>query len=252
MVLSHRNILVFIAAATLMVCVGFLWRPNPVTDTARIIDGSRVLVLYQMRIRGEEVPEAPHFAQFVQGRHQFLPALERVVKGKKTGDRLKVVLSEDESFGTYDATKKKTVPRTELPGGIKEGDVLQDSAGKPAIVTELSDRSAVIDYNHPWAGKSFIVKIAILRVDDPGAMDFTHPSGPPMIVKHQPRADERAPLSPLTILLSHSGTRWTAGEVGTAHKHGHFGIAEVHHEKNLDGTRNNQSALDRTGGDPYQ
>ena len=252
MVLSHRNILVFIAAATLMVSVGFLSRPNPVTDTARIIDGSRVLVLYQMRIRGEEVPEAPHFAQFVQGRHQFLPALERVVKGKKTGDRLKVVLSEDESFGTYDATKKKTVPRTELPGGIKEGDVLQDGAGKPAIVTELSDHSAVIDYNHPWAGKSFIVKIAILRVDDPGTMDFTLPSGPRMIVKHQPRTEERAPLSPVTILLSHSGTRWTAGDVGTAHKHGHFGIAEVHHEKNLDRTRNNQSALDRTGGNPYQ
>jgi len=143
-----------------------------------------------MTIRVEEVSEAPHFAQFVQGRHQFLPALERVMRGKKTGDTLKVVLSEDESFGTYDATKKKTVPRTDLPGEIKEGDILQDGAGNPAIVTELSDRSAVIDYNHPWAGKSFIVKIAILRVDDPGTMDFTHPPGPRMMVKHQPRADE--------------------------------------------------------------
>lgn len=190
MILSHRNTLVFIAAATLMACVGFLSRPNHVTDAVQIIDGSRVLLVYQMTIRGEEVPEAPHFAQFVQGRHQFLPALERVVKGKKTGDTLKVVLSEDESFGTYDATKKKTVPRTDLPGGVKEGDVLQDGAGNPAIVTELSDRSAVIDYNHPWAGKSFIVKIAILRVDDPTTMDFTHPSSPRMIVKHQPRVDE--------------------------------------------------------------
>src|SRR4029078_2035073 len=116
MVLSRRNILVFIAAATLMVSVGFLSRPNPVTDTARIIDGSRVLVLYQMRIRGEEVPEAPHFAHFGQGGHQFLPALERVVKGKKTGDRLKVVLSEDESFGTYEATKIKHVPSTNVRG----------------------------------------------------------------------------------------------------------------------------------------
>lgn len=190
MVLSHRNTLVFISAVTLMACVGILSRPNNVTDAVRIIDGSRVLLVYQMTIRGEEVPDAPHFAQFVQGRHQFLPALERVVKGKKPGDTLKVVLSEDESFGTYDATKKKTVPRTDLPGGVKEGDVLQDRVGKPAIVTQLSDRSAVIDYNHPWAGKSFIVKIAILRVDDPTTMDFPHPSGPRMMVKHQPRADE--------------------------------------------------------------
>ena len=190
MVLSRRNILGFIAAATLIACVGFLSLWNHVTDAVRIIDGSRVLLAYQMTISGEEVPEAPHFAQFVQGRHQFLPALERVVRGKKTGDTLKVVLSEDESFGTYDATKKKTVPRTDLPGRVKEGDVLQDRAGKPAIVLQLSDRTAVIDYNHPWAGKSLIVKIAILRVDDPGTMDFTDPSGPRMMVKYQPHADE--------------------------------------------------------------
>src|SRR5262245_15370807 len=186
----HRDTMFVIVVAGLLACAGILsWLYNG-GDQIRIIDGSRVLLLYQMTIRGEEESEAPHVAQFVQGKHQFLPALERVVKGKKTGDTLKVVLSEDDTFGSYDMTKKKTVPRTDLPGGIKEGDVLQDRAGQAAIVTELSDRSAVIDYNHPWAGKSFIVKIKILRVDDPTTIDFMHPSGPRMIVKHQPRSDE--------------------------------------------------------------
>ena len=188
MVQSHRTTVVFVAVAALIACAVFLLRPNHATDSVRIIDGSRVLLVYQLTIHGEERSEVPHFAQFVQGQHQFLPALEQVVKGKKTGDTLKVMLSEDERFGTYDATKKKTVPRTDLPGEVKEGDVLQDRAGTPAIVTQLSDRSAVVDYNHPWAGKSFIVKIAILRVDDPGTLDFTNPIGPRIIVKHQLQA----------------------------------------------------------------
>ena len=34
-------------------------------------------------------------------------------------------------------------------------------------MTQLSDRSAVIDYNHPLAGKPVVVKIKIMRVDDP-------------------------------------------------------------------------------------
>jgi FKBP-type peptidyl-prolyl cis-trans isomerase SlyD len=191
MIQTHRDTLLVVAAASLLACAGILLWLYHGAEHVRISEGSRVLLLYQMTIRGEEeVSEAPHVAQFVQGQHQFLPALERVVKGKKTGDTLKVVLSEDDTFGSYDVTKKKTVPRTDLPGGIKEGDVLKDRAGKAAIVTELSDRSAVIDYNHPWAGKSFIVKIKILRVDDPNGMDFMHSSGPRMIVKHDSLIEE--------------------------------------------------------------
>ena len=187
---THRNILLVAVGVTLLASAGILSWPYLNGEHVRIIDGSRVLLLYQMTVRGEEGSESPHLAEFVQGQHEFLPALERVVEGKKTGDTLKVYLSEDDSFGSYDVTKKKTVPKTDLPDGVKEGDILQDNAGKPAIVTELSDGSAVIDYNHPWAGKSFIVKIAILRVDDPTTMDFTHPSGPRIIVKDQPHTEE--------------------------------------------------------------
>ena len=80
--------------------------------------------------------------------------------------------------------KKKTVPRRDLPDGIKEGDILQDRAGKSATVTQLSDSFVVIDYNHPLAGKSLIVKMKILRVDDPTTKDPTLQSGPQTIVKH--------------------------------------------------------------------
>jgi FKBP-type peptidyl-prolyl cis-trans isomerase 2 len=34
-------------------------------------------------------------------------------------------------------------------------------------VTQLSERYAFMDYNHPLAGKPVVVKIKILRVDDP-------------------------------------------------------------------------------------
>ena len=60
-----------------------------------------------------------------------------------------------------------TVPRKELPPGTKKGDVLEDRAGKSGTVSELSENSAVMDYNHPLAGKPLVVEMKILRVENP-------------------------------------------------------------------------------------
>ena len=163
-----RNKSAIVAVVTfLLTCLGFLSQQGLAAELPRIIDGSNVTFLYQITVPGEAGFEVRDFGQFVQGRHQLLPALERVVTGMKTGDEKKVELSAEEGFGPYDVKKQKTVPKSDLPAGTKEGDVLKDRAGHEATVTQLSDRSAVMDYNHPLAGKPLSMKITILRVDDP-------------------------------------------------------------------------------------
>jgi len=136
-------------------------------EPPRIIDGSRVTYMSRMTAHDERGFELLSFGQFVQGQHQLLPALEREVADMKPGDEKTIELSPDEGFGPYDAQKKKTVPRTELPAGTQEGDLLEDHAGKEMTVTRLSGSSAVVDYNHPLAGKPLSVKIQILHVEDP-------------------------------------------------------------------------------------
>jgi FKBP-type peptidyl-prolyl cis-trans isomerase 2 len=164
---SYRNKAAIVAVATFLTCLGFLWKENVGAESPRIIDGSNVTAFYLVTVPGEYGVELHALGQFVQGRHQLLPALERVVTGMKSGDEKQVELSVEEGFGPYDAKKRKTVSKSELPDWTQEGDVLQDRAGQEATVTRLSDRSAVIDYNHPLAGKPIVVKIKILRVDDP-------------------------------------------------------------------------------------
>lgn len=156
-------------SAVLIVLTGFwlIAQPSFAAEPPRIIEGSSVMFFYQITVPGERGFEVRDFGRFVQGQHQLLPALEREVTGMKTGDEKKVELSPEEGFGQYDAQKKKTVPRGDLPAGTKEGDVLEDRAGQQARVTQLSTNSAVVDYNHPLAGKPVVVKIKILRVDDP-------------------------------------------------------------------------------------
>jgi FKBP-type peptidyl-prolyl cis-trans isomerase 2 len=133
----------------------------------QITEGSNVTFQYKITVPGRTGVYVQDVAVFIQGRHQVLPALEKAVSGMKEGDSKQIELSAEEGFGPYDDKKKKHVPRVELPMGVKEGDILEDRAGVPVTVTELSDTAAVLDYNHPLAGKTLVVQITILKVENP-------------------------------------------------------------------------------------
>ena len=162
---SHRNNAAIVVAIVLA-CFGLFSQQSLAGESPSIVEGSSVTIMYHITVPGEGF-KARNISQFVQGQHQLLPALEREVTGMKSGDEKKVDLPAEQGFGPYDAKKKKTVPRIDLPGGTKEGDVLQDRAGTQATVAQLSDNAAVMDYNHPLAGKPISVQIKILRVDNP-------------------------------------------------------------------------------------
>jgi FKBP-type peptidyl-prolyl cis-trans isomerase 2 len=53
-----------------------------------------------------------------------------------------------------------------LPTGAKTGTVLQNREGQPFTVVEISDNAAVVDYNHPLAGKRLVFDVKVLKVED--------------------------------------------------------------------------------------
>lgn len=161
---SHRN-KAAVAIVTGMTLLG-LSMQSMAADSPQIVEGSNVTLLYQITVPGERF-EVRDVGQFVQGQHQLLPVLEQEVTGMRSGEEKKIDLSAEEAFGPYDSRKKKTVSKSDLPKDTKEGDVLQDRAGQQATVTHLSDSSAVMDYNHPLAGKPIHVLLRIIRVENP-------------------------------------------------------------------------------------
>lgn len=150
--------------------------PSPAADpvvipggsSAPITDGSKVTLLYQIKVPGDERIEVRDLSQFIQGQHQMLPALEQAVSGMRRGEKTEVKLSEEQAFGPYDSNKKKMVPTKELPAGLKTGDIVEDRrTGQQATITQMSDTDAVMDYNHPLAGKPLLVTLTIIDVDNP-------------------------------------------------------------------------------------
>ena len=136
-------------------------------ESSQIVEGSKVTLQYVASVPGSTEIDYGNVSEFIQGQHEIFPALEQKVIGMKTGEEKKVELSPAEGFGAHDDRKKMNIPKTLLPFGAKEGDVLRNDAGDLATVAEVSDETAVLDYNHPLAGKPLVVQLKILKVEKP-------------------------------------------------------------------------------------
>lgn len=139
----------------------------PESENSRIVEGSKVTLQYVATVPGSTGIDYGNVSEFTQGRHEIFPALEQEVVGMKPGEEKTVELSAKEGFGPHDDEKTIDIPKTLLPFGTKEGDVLRNDVGELATVAALSDTTAVLDYNHPLAGKPLVVQIKILKVDNP-------------------------------------------------------------------------------------
>jgi FKBP-type peptidyl-prolyl cis-trans isomerase 2 len=106
----------------------------------------------------------PHMSEYIHGAKQLIPGLEQALVGLHAGDKKRVELDADHAFGPYDASKKTTIPRTQLPQTITTGEIATTPEGRPFTVVSLADDSAVIDFNHPLAGKQIVLDVVVLNV----------------------------------------------------------------------------------------
>ena len=150
----------------LILCaIVLLTRPlHAQTGTPTIEDGSQVTLQMTITLPNDHVMIPPQTSEYNHGEKQLLPGLEEALVGLHSGDTKRVELDADHAFGQYDAGKKMTVPRAQLPHTIARGDMATTAEGRPFTVVSLSDESAVVNFNHPLAGKHIVLDIVVLNV----------------------------------------------------------------------------------------
>jgi len=106
---------------------------------------------------------------FVLGGRQVFPALEQELIGLRVGDTKKVFLSADQAYGqvvkeAFREVDLETLPEQfRLPGAVL---AIQDPEGGifPIRVHEIRAGKAVLDFNHPLAGKSLQFDVKVVSV----------------------------------------------------------------------------------------
>ncbi|WP_126445966.1 FKBP-type peptidyl-prolyl cis-trans isomerase [Sulfuricystis multivorans] len=105
------------------------------------------------------------------GSGELAPTLEACLDGLPVGERHVFLLEAHQAFGPHNPELMKRIPKAELPNGGADIGVLtlvefaapngQTFAG---LVREMDDETALVDFNHPLAGKSIRFEVEVIGV----------------------------------------------------------------------------------------
>lgn len=107
---------------------------------------------------------------YIQGAGQIVKGLEREMNGLKVGDQKKIKVNPEDGYGLPSEKALQEIPKEKLPAEAqKAGAVLmtktQDGRAVPVRIHQIKDKTVVVDFNHPLAGKTlnFDVKIKDIK-----------------------------------------------------------------------------------------
>jgi FKBP-type peptidyl-prolyl cis-trans isomerase SlyD len=104
--------------------------------------------------------------EFITGKGQIIPGLEKELVGMKEGESKKIVVPAAEAYGEVNPEAKQTLPREQFEGiDLKKGMALygqgEDGQTVQVTVVDFDDNTVTIDFNHPLAGKDLEFDVTV-------------------------------------------------------------------------------------------
>ena len=138
-----------------------------------VADGMKVKFDYTLTVGTEQVEttQGKQPLEYVHGKKMLIPGLEKELVGMKAGDAKTITVKAEDAYGPVRPEALREIDKTKLPKDItpKIGMVLemQDPQGNayPAVVKEVKDKTFILDFNHPLAGKELKFDVKIVSVD---------------------------------------------------------------------------------------
>ncbi len=113
---------------------------------------------------------------YMVGDGRIIPGLAKALDGMHVGEQKLISVEPKDAYGEVDPKAFKEFPKTTMPKNIepKVGMVLQaqapDGSSFPTMISEIKDKTVVLDFNHPLAGKKLQFDVKILSIEDAPAM----------------------------------------------------------------------------------
>ena len=106
---------------------------------------------------------------YIHGAGQIVRGLERELNGLKVGDRKKVQVKPQDGYGPINEKAFQEIPREGIPPEAqKAGTMLMtkapDGRAIPVRVHEVKDKTVVVDFNHPLAGKTLNFDVKVMEI----------------------------------------------------------------------------------------
>jgi len=167
--------------AGVLAVAGLLWAlatPGWAEDKAdagtTITDGKQVSLEFTLSLDDKtkvqsNVGQEPMV--YLHGSHQIIPGLEKQLTGLKVGDTKHVEVPPEEGYGPVDPKRTQEVEKDKIPEEARKVGAKLTGRGPQgqmmyAEVKEIKGDTAVLDLNHPLAGKKLIFDIKVLKIEN--------------------------------------------------------------------------------------
>jgi FKBP-type peptidyl-prolyl cis-trans isomerase SlyD len=147
-------------------------------ETNKVVSMHYVLTNNDGEILDSSIERAP--LDFIHGKGNIIPGLERELLGKKIGEKFNVSLAPENGYGVLNPAMIQTVPMEHFKNipDLKVGMRFQfnTESGATTILraTEIAADHVVLDANHPLAGVHLNFAVEILGVRDASEEELHH------------------------------------------------------------------------------
>lgn len=106
------------------------------------------------------------FLEFKVGAGEMISGFDSAVLGMKEGDEKTVTLAPEQAYGGWSPDRVFSIPveRIGNASDIKVGSVLYAQNGATGHVTEITNGTAKVDFNHELAGKTLVFTIKMVKI----------------------------------------------------------------------------------------
>ncbi len=105
---------------------------------------------------------------YLPGSNEVPPGLEKALVGLRAGQEKVVKLSPEEGYGTVRKDALQEVPKDAIPAESRMvGAILRAQSGsqtKTVRISEIRNKTIIVDFNHPYAGKTLVYHVKVLDV----------------------------------------------------------------------------------------
>lgn len=118
--------------------------------------------------------------EFLVGRGNIIPGLEKELYGMRPGDKKTVSVSAAEGYGDFDPEAVMEISRSEFPAeipmevGVEISIENEDGDGTVAVIESFTDSTVTLNGNHPLAGKDLKFDVTIKGIRQPTAEELEH------------------------------------------------------------------------------
>lgn len=135
-------------------------------------EGNTVKVHYTGKFEDDRVFDTSKEREpisFKVGAGMMIPGFEKGVVGLNEGDSKTIKISPEDGYGQRNEELINEIPLERLPEGVERGALLQaqtEQGPMNVVVSEIKEKTAMIDANHPLAGKNLVFDIELIEVTE--------------------------------------------------------------------------------------